>query len=202
MMADDVIHTDGPGKKDDVRINWGKVLGIGLIPIVLIFIGFFLVVKNIGTDSYQQVVNFVDERFGMVGIFLYVLIVDTLILPLSPDFVFPIVAGMPWYEVIPVVGLASALGGALSYFIGRLLIHVPIIDRWVGMAKDRWGRYIEKYGVLFVILSTLTPIPFSTVCMAAGAVKLSSRKVLPCCLFRILRMGIYFFLFKAGLVLV
>ena len=55
--------------------------------------------------------------------------------------------------------------------------------------------------IVFVILSTLTPIPFSTVCMAAGAVRLSSRKVLPCCLFRILRMGIYYFLFRAGLVL-
>lgn len=186
----------------DAHINWAKVLTIGLIPIILIFVGFFLVVKNIGTDSYNDIVGFIDDRFGMLGIFLYIFIVDTLILPLSPDFVFPIVAGMPWYEVIPVIGIASAMGGWASYLIGRVLIRVPLIDRWVEKAKDKWGRYIDRYGIVFVILSTLTPIPFSTVCMAAGAVKLSSRKVLPCCLFRILRMGIYFFLFKAGLVLV
>ena len=79
----------------DAHINWAKVLTIGLIPIILIFVGFFLVVKNIGTDSYNDIVGFIDDRFGMLGIFLYIFIVDTLILPLSPDFVFPIVAGMP-----------------------------------------------------------------------------------------------------------
>ena len=155
----------------DAHINWAKVLTIGLIPIILIFVGFFLVVKNIGTDSYNDIVGFIDDRFGMLGIFLYIFIVDTLILPLSPDFVFPIVAGMPWYEVIPVIGIASAMGGWASYLIGRVLIRVPLIDRWVEKAKDKWGRYIDRYGIIFVILSTLTPIPFSTVCMAAGAVK-------------------------------
>ncbi len=194
----DSRHTD----EREAHINWTKVLTIGLIPILLIFVGFFLVVKSIGTESYGDIVGFIDEKFGMLGIFLYVFIVDTLIMPLSPDFVFPIVAGMPWFEVIPVIGLASAMGGWASYFIGRVLIKVPLIDKWVEKAKDKWGRYIDRYGIVFVILSTLTPIPFSTVCMAAGAVKLPVRKVLPCCLFRILRMGLYYFLFRLGLVLV
>ena len=188
-------------KNDDAKLNWAKVITIGLIPIVLIFAAFYIAVQLIGTENYDRIVSYVDENFWLAGIFLYVFIVDTLILPLSPDFVFPVVAGMPWYEVVPVIGLASALGGWASYFIGRLLIRVPVIDKWVEKAKDKWGKYINRYGIVFVILSTLTPIPFSTVCMAAGAVKLSSKKVLPCCLFRILRNGIYFFLFKAGLVL-
>lgn len=188
-------------KNNDAKLNWAKVITIGLIPIVLIFAAFYIAVQLIGTENYDRIVSYVDENFGLAGIFLYVFIVDTLILPLSPDFVFPVVAGMPWYEVVPVIGLASALGGWASYFIGRLLIRVPVIDKWVEKAKDKWGKYINRYGIVFVILSTLTPIPFSTVCMAAGAVKLSSKKVLPCCLFRILRNGIYFFLFKAGLVL-
>ena len=188
-------------KNDDAKLNWAKVITIGLIPIVLIFAAFYIAVQLIGTENYDRIVSYVDENFGLAGIFLYVFIVDTLILPLSPDFVFPVVAGMPWYEVVPVIGLASALGGWASYFIGRLLIRVPVIDKWVEKAKDKWGKYINRYGIVFVILSTLTPIPFSTVCMAAGAVKLSSKKVLPCCLYRILRNGIYFFLFKAGLVL-
>lgn len=187
---------------EDAHLNWGKILTIGLIPIVLIFIFFYIFVKNIGTENYQSIVNLIDEKFGMVGIFLYVFIVDTLILPLSPDFIFPVVAGMNPWEVIPVIGLASAFGGWASYLIGRVLIKVPVIDKWVEKAKNKWGKYIDRYGIVFVILSTLTPIPFSTVCMAAGAVKLSSRKVFPCCLFRILRMAVYFFLFKAGLGLV
>lgn len=188
-------------KNDEGRIRWGVVIPLGLIPIVLIFLGFFLTVKFIGPDRYQDVVGWVDERFGMVGIFLYVFIVDTLILPLSPDFVFPIVAGMPWYEVIPVIGAASALGGIVSYFIGRGLAKVPVVDRLVGKAEAKWGKYIRRYGILFVVLSTLTPLPYSTVCIAAGAVKLSARKVIPCCFLRIVRMALYYFLFRSGLML-
>lgn len=186
----------------DVHLPWAKILIIGFIPMILIFAGFFVVVKYIGVDNYNWIINYVDENFGLLGIFLYVYIVDLFILPLSPDFVFPIVAGMPWYEVIPLIGVASSLGGITGYFVGRLLNHIPIVSRISQKAEDKWGKYISKYGVLFVILAALLPIPFSTVCIASGVMKLSSKKVLPACFVRIIRMGIFYFLFKAGLVLV
>ncbi len=187
--------------EEDVHLNWPKIIVIGLIPIIIIFALFFWFMKQVGTDNYMFIVNNVEQHFGLAGIFLYVFLVDLLILPLSPDFVFPIVAGMPWYEVIPIIGTASALGGVIAYFIGRFLCKVPVIDRLADKAKAKWGKYINKYGIVFVILSALTPIPFSTVCVAAGVTKLSSKKVIPCCFFRILRMALYFFLFKAGFLL-
>ena len=49
----------------DAHINWAKVLTIGLIPIILIFVGFFLVVKNIGTDSYNDIVGFITKGRGI-----------------------------------------------------------------------------------------------------------------------------------------
>lgn len=186
----------------DVHLPWGKILIIGFVPMVLIFAVFFYVVKYIGIDNYKWVVEFVDEKFGLFGIFIYVYIVDLLILPLSPDFVFPIVAAMDWYKVIPLIGIASSLGGITGYCVGRLLQHIPFIARISMKAKDKWGSYIKKYGVLFVILAALLPIPFSTVCIASGVMNLDSRKVIPACFARIIRFGIFFFLFKFGLVLV
>ena len=56
----------------DVHLPWGRILIIGFIPMVLIFIGFFLAVKYIGVDNYSWIVNYVDEHFGLLGIFLYV----------------------------------------------------------------------------------------------------------------------------------
>ena len=69
----------------DVRINWKKFVLVGLIPIIIIFAVFFAVVKFIGRDNYDDVVMLIDQNFGLLGIFLYVYIVDTLIMPLSPD---------------------------------------------------------------------------------------------------------------------
>ena len=186
----------------DVHLPWGRILIIGFIPMVLIFIGFFMAVKYIGVDNYSWIVNYVDEHFGLLCIFLYVYIVDLFIMPLSPDFVFPIVAGMEWYKIIPIIGTASALGGVTGYCVGRLLDKIPAIARVSAKAEAKWGAYIKKYGVVFVILAALLPIPFSTVCIATGVMRVDASKVIPACFFRVLRMGIFFFLFKAGLVLV
>ena len=67
----------------DVHLPWAKILIIGFIPMVLIFATFFAVVKYIGVENYNWIINYVDENFGLLGIFLYVYIVDLLILPLS-----------------------------------------------------------------------------------------------------------------------
>ena len=187
-------------KEEDVHLNWVKILIIGLIPIAIIFLFFFFFLKKIGMENYMFIVDYVDEHFGLPGIFLYVFLVDFLILPLSPDFVFPLVVAMPAYEIIPIVGVASSLGGVAGYATGRLLCHVPIIERFAHRAKEKWGAYINKYGILFIIVAALTPVPFSTICVAAGVAKLSSKKAIPACFFRIIRMAIYFYLFRAGLV--
>ena len=119
-------NTEEMKEHKDVHLNWKKIALIGTIPIILIFIGFFLVVKYIGGENYTAAVDWFDENFGLTGIFLYVYVVDTLILPLSPDFVFPIVASMSPWIAIPVIGTASMLGGITSYAGGLLLHGVPI----------------------------------------------------------------------------
>ena len=64
---------------NDAHLNWAKILTIGLIPIILIFIGFYVFLSHFGTETYDEIISFVDDRFGLLGIFLYVFIVDTLI---------------------------------------------------------------------------------------------------------------------------
>ena len=191
--------TDRNHNDDNVKLNWKKIALVGFIPLLLIFIGFFVVVNYIGGDDYSAAVDWFDENLGMWGIFLYVYVVDTLILPLSPDFVFPIAASMNPFIVVPVIGTASALGGVTSYGIGLLIHKIPIIKRLTDKAIVRWGAYIMKYGTLFVLLSGILPLPFSTICSVAGAVKLPARKVLPCCLIRYLRTALYFTFFSLGL---
>ena len=186
----------------DVHLNWKKIALIGTIPILLIFIGFFIVLKFIGGENYSLAVDWFNEKFGLTGIFLYVYVVDTLILPLSPDFVFPIVASMNPLVAISVIGTASALGGITSYAIGLLLHKIPMIKRYTDKAAVKWGAYIRKYGTFFVIIAGLFPLPFSTICVLAGALKMDGRKVIPATLIRYIRATLYFFLFRAGLLII
>ena len=186
----------------DVHLNWKKIALIGTIPILLIFLGFFIVLKFIGGENYSLAVDWFNEKFGLTGIFLYVYVVDTLILPLSPDFVFPIVASMNPLVAISVIGTASALAGITSYAIGLLLHKIPLIKRYTDKAAVKWGAYIRKYGTFFVIIAGLFPLPFSTICVLAGALKMDGRKVIPATLIRYIRATLYFFLFRAGLLII
>ena len=189
-------------EKKEVHLNWKKIALIGTVPILLIFLGFFLVLKFIGGENYSLAVDWFDERFGLTGIFLYVYIVDTLILPLSPDFVYPIVASMSPWIVIPVIGTASALGGITSYAIGLLLHRIPIIKRYTEKAEAKWGAYIRRYGIAFVIIAGIFPLPFSTICVLAGALKMDWHKVVPATAVRFVRAAVYFALFRAGLLII
>ncbi len=199
------LDTEEDNRQDaykDVHLNWKKIALLGAIPIILIFLGFFIVLKLIGGENYSLAVDWYNENFGLPGIFLYVYIVDTLILPLSPDFVFPIVASMNPFVVVPIIGTASALGGITSYAIGLLLHKIPIIRRYTEKAMVKWGAYIRKYGVWFVIIAGLFPLPFSTICVLAGALKMDARKVIPATATRYIRAALYFALFRAGLLMI
>ena len=193
-IQDNTMEDHSSGKEH--HINWKKAALIGFIPLLVMLTSFFGVTRLIGEDTYNDVVYLVEEKFGILGIFLYVYIVDTLILPLSPDFVFPIAVGMNPFVMIPIIGGASALGGMTSYSIGRLLYKIPAIKKLTGKAYMKWGGYIQHYGVLFVMLAGILPLPFSTICVAAGAVQMDVRKVALACLTRFIRAAIYFALFS------
>lgn len=186
----------------DVYLNWKKIALVGTIPIILIFIGFFIAVKMMGGENYNAAVDWFDENLGLPGIFAYVYVVDTLILPLSPDFVFPVVASMNPFIVVPIIGLASALGGITSYAIGLLLHRIPLIKRYTDKAEAKWGAYIRRYGIAFVIIAGIFPLPFSTICVLAGALKMDWHKVVPATAVRFVRAAVYFALFRAGLLII
>ena len=150
---------------------------IGTIPIILMFIGFFIVIQKMGRANFEYYADIINNQFNL----------------------FSMCVQYPWYLVIPVTGLASALGGVSSYFIGRLLDKVNVINRAVLRAHEKWGAYIDKYGTTFVLVASIFPLPFSAICMAAGVMKLNPFKVSLYSATRILRMAIYYFMFYLGL---
>lgn len=185
-------------EKGEKPLNWTKIIILGLLSLALILTVFMVTIKLIGDSNYDRFIKYFDEHYGRWGIFLYVFIVDTLILPLSPDFAFPVAIAYPWWQAIPIIGIASALGGLVSYCVGRLLVKVKFINKLSEKARDKWGKYIDKFGIWFIIISGIAPLPFSTITMAAGAVKLSSKKVVPACFIRLARTALYYYLFTAG----
>lgn len=172
---------------------------LGLALVVLIFLAFYLVVSNVEEETYRMVVESANEHFGILSMCIYIWATDTFVLPLSPMFVFPFLIEYPWYFIVPVTGLSSASGGVTAYLIGRLIGKVPVISKWAESAYRKWGDVIKRYGLTCVLLSSLLPLPYSTVSMAAGVMRLPLGKVALISLTRTLRMAIYYAMFSLGI---
>lgn len=181
------------------QFNWFKLLIAAIIPFLIIMSLFITGIKYIGFETYARLQNLLVENFGYESIFMFVYLVDTFIVPFSVDLIFPLLVNLPYYIIVPLIGIASTLGGITGYYLGYLCSKIPFIRRLTRAINAEWGAYLDKYGIVFIILSALTPIPYSTISWLAGALKYNKRKAFPAFLFRIVRMAVYYFLFKAGL---
>lgn len=186
-----------------IKINWFRLFLIGFSCLFLMLFLYVIGVGKVGVDKYEEILSWINTHFSLrAGVFLYAYIVDTLILPLSPDLVWVVGAGMVWWQAILLAGLGSALGGVSSYGIGLLVDKIPFVKRITDSANRKWGDYIKAYGVPFVAMSAVFPLPFSTLCTVAGIVRLDFRKIAAASFLRIVHAGLYFCLFRAGLLLI
>ena len=139
---------------------------------------------------------------GLVGIFAFVFVVDTFIVPASLDILLPITITWNPLPLLTVMSAASVLGGICGYWIGRALYRLRFVRRTVAGYYAKGARLIERYGVWGVILAGLTPLPFSTVSWIAGMMRLPFGLFLLGALSRAPRIVAYWFLLRAGVRLI
>ncbi len=187
---------------DDGTLNIKVLLRRTLTVTLSILVLYLLVMKvlsftNIGkSEGLRQFVL----NFGVRGVAIYVYLVDLLVIPLSVDFIWAFVMSWNPLTAILVMGTSSVAGALSAYLIGRLVGLIPPIKRWVMKASGTHAEeLINKYGVWGIVVSGLTPLPYSTICTVAGVVKLNPYLFFLGSLVRYLRMAIYYFIF-AGLI--
>ncbi|MCH3916910.1 MAG: hypothetical protein LKE40_05510 [Spirochaetia bacterium] len=194
---EDVQHQ--PLFREDGTVDWKKLILRSLV--------IFLVVLAI-IVAYQQFIkghqNFdvarkLYRKFGERGVMLFVFLVDAFIVPMTVDVIFPLIIAWSPLKVMLILGTASCAGGYFGYWIGRFLSHFPWVHRLIGKIEGKNRSFIYKNGAWGIVLAALTPIPYSTICWAAGMLCVARRRALLACTARYARMLIYFLLLKGGL---
>ena len=141
------------------------------------------------------------EHVGLGGVFLYVYIVDAFIVPASVDLLFPLLSSWSYISVVAVLSGASVVAGLSGFLIGRSLNRVSYVNRLTTRYRTEHGYFLVKYGRRTVMLAALLPIPFSTTSWIAGSLDMSIADYLTGALFRIPRMAITLWMFRAGVYL-
>lgn len=166
------------------------VISIGIL-IGIVYLGKIFIkseLENIGLLFF--------EKFGLIGLFVDVYIVDTFIVPATPDLFLGLLvaAGHSQIAGLSLICLASVLGGISGYWIGNKLGRRKIVQKLTGKYQQRGEALFQRYGFGAVIIAGLTPIPFSSVCWLAGMFKMKFSFFFLATLTRIPRMLIWYYL--------
>jgi membrane protein YqaA with SNARE-associated domain len=183
------------GSLDFRQLLFKAVVLTALILSVIIFLIQFVNLKAI--DESEQIQQFIRD-FGMKGVAIFVYLVDLLILPLSPDMMWPFVLKWDPMTAILVMGASSAAGAYTAYLAGRLIGLIPFIRKFtLRYAGGDSEKILRKYGIWGIVISGMTPLPFSTICCLAGIVKLRPLPVLAATQIRFARMGLYYLIYSS-----
>ena len=138
---------------------------------------------------------FVDA-FGVPGLILAVLIVDSLPLANEPLVFLALSGGMGFWSVCAAATLGSVGAGLLTWSLGRLLRRWAWMQRWF----ERYGitRFLIRYGGWAVAIAAITPFPFALTTWCAGAAGVPFQPVFLGSLMRGPKTLLYLSLMAAG----
>ncbi len=162
----------------------------------IILYGFLYVLFRPQFDSAGR---WLSGNLGYAGVFLFVYLVDTFIVPATGDIVFLFTRDWNPWLLIPVISGASIIGGFCGFLIGSSLTHLHWVQKATEYYRERGHRLILRYGTWAVALAAFTPLPYSTISWIAGMLGISRRKYLLASLMRGPRFALYYIALRGSI---
>ena len=136
-----------------------------ILPVLVIFLGFVFFYSQIKSTSSLFI-----STYGLIAIFLVVIVMDTVIQPISPDILVfgATLGGADLLAVSLIGGLGSCVAGVFGYHLGKNLGSDKFEKKFGKKHLDKGQALFNKYGIYAVIVGAFSPIPYSSVCWVAG----------------------------------
>ena len=99
-----------------------------------------------------------------------------------------------YLENIIALSTVSYLSGVIGFMFGQYLNGTPLYRLFKKRVFGKFERHLNSYGGYVVIVSALTPVPFSGIAMLVGSVQFSLKKYLLFSLTRFARFLVYSFI--------
>lgn len=140
------------------------------------------------------------ERYGLVGMGLGTFVADSFSFPVPPQFymLLSIAGGLGALPVLLAICSGSLLGGCTGFYLARWLSAVPFVATRLDRISEKPRALFEKHGAWAVVIASVTPIAYSMLCAATGALRLSPRLLLLACACRIPRLIAFYYLIQLG----
>lgn len=180
----------------DSRVHMRNLLiKLGFVLIVLFFVVLLLGLTI--REPIESVAAVAVERYGLIGLFLAVMCVDTIPgLTNEPLLLLASSGGLSYWSIFLSASFGSVTGGVLGWFIGgRLRGFKPLKER-----ISRYGieGFFHQYGGRTIAIAAVLPIPFALTTWAAGASGVELRTLLLGAIWRVPKTFFYLTLIHFG----
>lgn len=127
---------------------------------------------------------------GVWGVGLGFFFPDAFTLPIPPDtfLLAGHLGGLPFWEIVVSASVGSIAGGTLGFMMIKRLSNQPRSRKWIHKKLSSGQVLMDQYGGLALALGALTPLPYSVICWACGAMGMNLRIFLAVSLLRIPRV--------------
>jgi membrane protein YqaA with SNARE-associated domain len=139
-------------------------------------------------------------RFGNGGLLVGTFMADAFHVPIPPQFYLfvTVTSRCPQPPALALISLGSLLGGTCAYCVGRGLSHLPRARRLFASAEERIEHLFARYGIWAVVLGSIGPIPFSTLCNTAGFYRMPARAFALFVALRVPRLLFFYAIIRLG----
>ncbi len=167
----------------------------GIIWLVALLLIFLFIKNNVNVEVYQKYSRFLEDEFKVYTIYT----LSELFFGIIPPELFMLWALEKgdvyiYINVILILAGISYAAGCVAYFIGRYL-NSTLFYRYIRKRfMPKYERLLNTYGVYLIVVASLTPVPYSAICMLVGSAKYPFNKFFLYAIFRFLRYAAYSFI--------
>ena len=190
-MSRVVSETNG---RRPVRV-WSIVAGFVVIFALAAIAGVLFREPLFGAGSW------VVEQYGVTGLAVAVLVVDTFPTPMSyvPFMALGLAGGLSMTEVLVVSSIASYVAGCTGYAIGRTIGLPARLEAWIHRRYPRVQEMLDRYGGWGVAAIALLPVPLAVGTWSAGSLRVNARQAAVALLLRVPKTMVYVIVLDRGL---
>lgn len=173
----------------------------GLLWFSVIVVAYILFNHYVDIDSSEFLQNLGDR----VGLIYTIYFLSEIIVGIIPPEMFmmwslELAQGRNYILDVTLLALISYSAGVATYLFG-LYFHRTILYRYLRRRYlGKFESYFQQFGGFMLFVAAVTPIPYSGICMIAGAVNYPKRSFFLITLFRFVRFAAYgYIMYQASL---
>lgn len=172
----------------------------GFAFLAILVLGFIFFKKNLDVDS----ISWLEPLYSRPKVMFLIYTASEMLFGIIPPEIF-MIWGLnrgdvnTYIQILLALMFISYAAGWVAYFIGKRFRYTV----WYRYLKRRYFRkyelYLQEYGAFLIIVASITPLPFSAICMLVGSVGYPPRKFALYSLFRLARFIVYaYIIWKAN----